>query len=87
MRGIPVLAGVAATVALVALAVLSAGCSKLKARDNLNKGVNSFDPETTRLPLTRSRLPSTSIRIFRRRAHSATAYDPVVYPVPNRRIP
>jgi len=31
-----------ATVALIALAMLSAGCNKLKARDNLNKGVNSF---------------------------------------------
>lgn len=28
--------------ALVALSILSAGCNKLKARDNLNKGVNSF---------------------------------------------
>jgi tetratricopeptide (TPR) repeat protein len=44
MRGIPKppVGKLAATVALVALAVLSAGCSKLKARDNLNKGVNSF---------------------------------------------
>jgi tetratricopeptide (TPR) repeat protein len=33
---------VVATAALLALAVLSAGCNKLKARDNLNKGVNSF---------------------------------------------
>jgi len=31
-----------ATGALIALAVMSAGCNKLKARDNLNKGVNSF---------------------------------------------
>jgi tetratricopeptide (TPR) repeat protein len=31
-----------ATVALIALAILSAGCNKLKARDNLNKGVNAF---------------------------------------------
>jgi len=35
--GTPLTAG-----ALLALAVLSAGCNKLKARDNLNKGVNSF---------------------------------------------
>jgi tetratricopeptide (TPR) repeat protein len=28
--------------ALIALALLSAGCNKLKARDNLNKGVNAF---------------------------------------------
>jgi len=44
MRGIPKppVGKLAATVALVALAVLSAGCNKLKARDNLNKGVNSF---------------------------------------------
>lgn len=28
--------------ALVALAILSSGCNKLKARDNLNKGVNAF---------------------------------------------
>ena len=27
---------------LAALAVLASGCNKLKARDNLNKGVNSF---------------------------------------------
>src|SRR3984957_19029900 len=27
---------------VVALAVLASGCNKLKARDNLNKGVNSF---------------------------------------------
>ncbi len=32
----------AAAGALVALAVFSAGCNKLKARDNLNKGVNAF---------------------------------------------
>lgn len=32
----------AAAVALIAVAVMSAGCDKLKARDNLNKGVNSF---------------------------------------------
>jgi tetratricopeptide (TPR) repeat protein len=31
-----------AAFALVALAILSAGCNKLKARDNLNKGVNAF---------------------------------------------
>lgn len=28
--------------AVIALAILSAGCNKLKARDNLNKGVNAF---------------------------------------------
>jgi tetratricopeptide (TPR) repeat protein len=28
--------------AVIALALLSAGCNKLKARDNLNKGVNAF---------------------------------------------
>jgi tetratricopeptide (TPR) repeat protein len=33
---------IAATGALIALAILSAGCNKLKARDNLNKGVNAF---------------------------------------------
>jgi len=33
---------VAATTALLAVAVMSAGCNKLKARDNLNKGVNAF---------------------------------------------
>jgi tetratricopeptide (TPR) repeat protein len=32
----------AAAVGLITLAVLSAGCNKLKARDNLNKGVNAF---------------------------------------------
>src|ERR1700686_661565 len=31
-----------AIAALAAVAVLSAGCNKLKARDNLNKGVNAF---------------------------------------------
>jgi tetratricopeptide (TPR) repeat protein len=30
------------TSAVIALALLSAGCNKLKARDNLNKGVNAF---------------------------------------------
>jgi tetratricopeptide (TPR) repeat protein len=30
------------TGALIALFILSSGCNKLKARDNLNKGVNSF---------------------------------------------
>jgi Tfp pilus assembly protein PilF len=33
---------IAATGALVALVIMSNGCNKLKARDNLNKGVNSF---------------------------------------------
>ncbi|HEY3823008.1 MAG TPA: tetratricopeptide repeat protein [Bryobacteraceae bacterium] len=33
---------VLATGALIALVVMSNGCNKLKARDNLNKGVNSF---------------------------------------------
>jgi tetratricopeptide (TPR) repeat protein len=44
MRGFPKLPveTALATGALVALAILSAGCNKLKARDNLNKGVNSF---------------------------------------------
>jgi tetratricopeptide (TPR) repeat protein len=44
MRGIPKrqIGTLVATVALIALAILSAGCNKLKARDNLNKGVNSF---------------------------------------------
>jgi len=44
MRGIPngQIRSVAAVGALAALAILSAGCNKLKARDNLNKGVNSF---------------------------------------------
>jgi Tfp pilus assembly protein PilF len=44
MRGIskPPVGTLATTVALLAVATLSAGCSKLKARDNLNKGVNSF---------------------------------------------
>jgi len=32
----------AAAGSLVALVILSSGCNKLKARDNLNKGVNSF---------------------------------------------
>src|ERR1700760_3637318 len=32
----------AAVAGLIALAVFSAGCNKLKARDNLNKGVNAF---------------------------------------------
>jgi len=32
----------AAAAGLITLAVLSAGCNKLKARDNLNKGVNAF---------------------------------------------
>src|SRR3978361_783256 len=43
MRGRGASAGtLAATAGLIALAVLSAGCNKLKARDNLNKGVNAF---------------------------------------------
>ena len=43
MRGRRASAGtLAATVGLIALAVLSVGCNKLKARDNLNKGVNAF---------------------------------------------
>jgi tetratricopeptide (TPR) repeat protein len=47
MRGIakPPIGILSATCALIALATLSAGCNgfnKLKARDNLNKGVNSF---------------------------------------------
>ncbi len=44
MRGIPNGQGrsLAAIGAIAALAILSAGCNKLKARDNLNKGVNSF---------------------------------------------
>jgi tetratricopeptide (TPR) repeat protein len=33
---------IAATAALVALVITTNGCNKLKARDNLNKGVNSF---------------------------------------------
>ena len=33
---------IAASIALIGLAVLSVGCNKLKARDNLNKGVNAF---------------------------------------------
>ncbi len=32
----------AAVVLVAALALLASGCNKLKARDNLNKGVNSF---------------------------------------------
>jgi tetratricopeptide (TPR) repeat protein len=32
----------ATAAALVALAIVSSGCNKLKARDNLNKGVNAF---------------------------------------------
>ena len=32
----------AAAAALIALAIVSSGCNKLKARDNLNKGVNAF---------------------------------------------
>lgn len=32
----------AGAAAIVALAILSSGCNKLKARDNLNKGVNAF---------------------------------------------
>jgi len=32
----------AAVVGLITLSVLSVGCNKLKARDNLNKGVNAF---------------------------------------------
>ena len=50
MRGIPKrqigalspIGTLVATIALTALLVLSSGCNKLKARDNLNKGVNSF---------------------------------------------
>jgi tetratricopeptide (TPR) repeat protein len=42
MRGRASAGTLAATVGLIALAVLSAGCNKLKARDNLNKGVNAF---------------------------------------------
>jgi tetratricopeptide (TPR) repeat protein len=44
MRGIPKppFGSSVTTIALIALAILSAGCNKLKARDNLNKGVNSF---------------------------------------------
>lgn len=33
---------IAAALLLIALAVFASGCNKLKARDNLNKGVNSF---------------------------------------------
>jgi hypothetical protein len=49
MRGFPLsqmkttklkMMGAVGAVALVAL--LSSGCNKLKARDNLNKGVNAF---------------------------------------------
>jgi tetratricopeptide (TPR) repeat protein len=36
------LQSIAAAVLLIALAVFASGCNKLKARDNLNKGVNSF---------------------------------------------
>src|ERR1700691_4181134 len=54
MRGIPkrqigalapmgtLVTKVLTTVALAALVIMSSGCNKLKARDNLNKGVNSF---------------------------------------------
>jgi Tfp pilus assembly protein PilF len=44
MRGIPnpPIGTLAPTCALIALSILSAGCNKLKARDNLNKGVNAF---------------------------------------------
>lgn len=50
MRGIPTPhfrpgaspRGMAVAGALVALAICSSGCNKLKARDNLNKGVNAF---------------------------------------------
>jgi tetratricopeptide (TPR) repeat protein len=35
-------ASLAAAAGLIALAVMSAGCNKLKARDNLNQGVNAF---------------------------------------------
>jgi tetratricopeptide (TPR) repeat protein len=42
MRGRASAGSLAATVGLIALAVLSAGCNKLKARDSLNKGVNAF---------------------------------------------
>jgi Tfp pilus assembly protein PilF len=38
MRGIPT----TALLVLLPLAILSTGCNKLKARDNLNKGVNAF---------------------------------------------
>jgi tetratricopeptide (TPR) repeat protein len=41
MRGTPK-STLAVTGGLILLAVLSAGCNKLKARDNLNKGVNAF---------------------------------------------
>ncbi|HWF10517.1 MAG TPA: tetratricopeptide repeat protein [Bryobacteraceae bacterium] len=41
MQGISTLR-LAATGMVIALAVFSAGCNKLKARDNLNKGVNAF---------------------------------------------
>ena len=33
---------VAAVTGLTAVAIVSSGCNKLKARDNLNKGVNAF---------------------------------------------
>ena len=44
MHGIskPPIGTLVTTGALIALAIVSAGCNKLKARDNLNKGVNSF---------------------------------------------
>jgi tetratricopeptide (TPR) repeat protein len=42
IRSIALPVRLAAAGSLVALAMLSAGCSKLKARDNLNKGVNAF---------------------------------------------
>src|SRR5580700_2401407 len=38
----PQTATLAAACGVTALAILSAGCNQLKARDNLNKGVNSF---------------------------------------------
>jgi len=38
----PQIGTIAAMCGVTALAILSAGCNQLKARDNLNKGVNSF---------------------------------------------
>ena len=58
----------AVTGALLATAVLGSGCQKLKARDNLNKGVNAFKAGQYRQRLRTSRPPSIWIPTF----HSAS---------------
>ena len=53
------------TLVAVALALFSSlGCDKLKARDQLNKGVKSYKTTTTNRRSITSRPPCSWIRIF-----------------------